>query len=121
MAKNPTRFTVRKVKCCYRNSLVAGNPITKSFEMFGIYDKGWEYDNFCCLSPFENVLKNKTQSRKFRERLFRLAEDARKAADEMNRLWESCGRPEMIKFNYWGDELQVEKTEAKCPWRRELV
>ena len=115
MAKNTTRFSVRKVKCCYRNSMLAGNPITKSWESFGIFDKGWQYDNFRGLSPFNNVLKNKMQSGKFR-RLYDSPDEAQKAADEMNRLWEACGKPDMIKFNDWGDEVKVEKTEAKCPW-----
>lgn len=115
MAKQPTRFSVRKVKCCYRNSMIAGNPITKSWESFGIFDKGWQYDNFRGLSPFNNVLKNKMQSGKFR-RLCETQEEAQKAAAEMNRLWNNCGCPEMIKFNDWGDDVKVEKTEAKCPW-----
>lgn len=115
MAKPPTRFTVRKVKCCYRNSMIAGNPITKLFEMFGIYDKGWQTDRFGGLSPFENVLKNKMQSRKFRKQLYRTEEEARKDAEEMNRLWDNCGRPEMIQFSRFGD-VKVKKTEAKCTW-----
>ena len=115
MTKTPTRFSVRKVKCCYRNAMIVGNPIEKTFERFAVYDKGWQYDNFRGLSPFNNVLKNKMQSEKFR-RLCETQEEAQKTATEMNRLWNNCGCPEMIKFNDWGHDVKVEKTEAKCPW-----
>ena len=96
MTKTPTRFSVRKVKCCYRNAMIVGNPIEKTFERFAVYDKGWQYDNF--------------------RRLCQTQEEAQKTAAEMNRLWNNCGCPEMIKFNDWGHDVKVEKTEAKCPW-----
>ena len=114
MSSKPNRFSVRKVKCCYRNSMIAGNPITHSFERFGIYDKEWNSDRFCGLSAFNNVLKNKMQSEKFR-RLYNTRKEADAAAAEMNRLWDNCGRPAMIKFSQWG-KIEVEQTEAKCPW-----
>ena len=114
MVKTPIRFTVRKVKCCYRNSMIAGNPITHSFERFGIYDKDWNNDRFRGLSAFNNVLKNKNQSGKFR-RLYDTREEADAAAAEMNRLWNECGRPAMIKFNDWG-EIKLEKMESKYSW-----
>ena len=33
------RFIVRPVKIVWRNSMIAGNPITRSFQKFGVYGK----------------------------------------------------------------------------------
>ena len=42
------RFIVKPVKIVWRNSMLAGNPISNSFKKFGIYDRNWESDRFCC-------------------------------------------------------------------------
>ena len=41
------RFIVKKVKIVWRNSMIAGNPITRSFQKFGVYDRNWQNDNYC--------------------------------------------------------------------------
>ena len=112
MTKTPTRFSVRKVKCCYRNAMIVGNPIEKTFERFAVYDKLWKNCYGCGLHYDDcKYLMNPRNGDKFR-RLSDIEEDAVKAAAEMNRLWNACGCPEMIKFNDWG-EVKLEKMEAK--------
>ena len=37
MAKK--RFIVKKVKTCWRSSMIAGNPIIRKFTKYGIYDR----------------------------------------------------------------------------------
>ena len=32
------RFIVKKVKIVWRNSMIAGNPVVRSFQKFGVYD-----------------------------------------------------------------------------------
>ena len=118
MTKTPTRFSVRKVKCCYRNAMIAGNPIEKTFERFAVYDKNWKTFGYVCGLNYDDCkyLMNPHNGAKYR-RLFDDEASANKAAIEMNRLWNACGRPEMIKFSDWG-EVKVEKTEAKYPWNQ---
>lgn len=113
MAKNHTRFSVRKVKCCYRNSMIAGNPIEKTFERFAVYDKNWKTAGYDCGLNYDDCkyLMNPHNGGKYR-RLFESEVEARKAADEMNRLWVSCQMPELIKFTNYG-EVKVEETKAK--------
>ena len=61
------RFTVKKVKIVWRNSMLAGNPIERSFTKFGIYDRNWENDRFCrCPRPGGEWATNNGQYRKYR-------------------------------------------------------
>lgn len=108
MPKTPTRFTVRKIKCCYRNSMILGNPIEKTFERFAVYDKLWKNCYGCGLHYDDcKYLMNPRNGEKFR-RLCDFEEDAVKAAAEMNQLWINCQMPDHIKFNDWGDVKIVE-------------
>ena len=62
-----SRFIVKKVKIVWRNSMLAGNPISRSFIKFGVYDRNWEYDHFCsCPRPGGEWATNNGQSRKYR-------------------------------------------------------
>lgn len=109
MPKTPTRFTVRKVKCCYRNSMIAGNPIEKTFERFAVYDKNWKTAGYDCGLNYDDCkyLMNPYNGGKYR-RLCDSEEDAVKVAAEMNQLWINCQMPDHIKFNDWGDVKIVE-------------
>lgn len=44
MAKK--RFIVKAVKTCWRSSMIAGNPITRKFIKYGVYDRDWQ-DEHC--------------------------------------------------------------------------
>ena len=41
------RFITKKVKIVWRNSMLAGNPISRSFTKFGVYDCNWQNDGYC--------------------------------------------------------------------------
>lgn len=61
------RFIVKKVKIVWRNSMLAGNPISRSFTKFGVFDRNWESDHFCCCPrPGGEWASNNGQSRKYR-------------------------------------------------------
>ena len=61
------RFTVKKVKIVWRNSMLAGNPISRSFTKFGVFDRNWESDRFCCCPrPGGEWATNNGQYRKYR-------------------------------------------------------
>ena len=113
MAKTPIRFSVRKVKCCYRNSMIFGNPIEKTFERFAVYDKNWKTAGYDCGLDYDDskYLINPYNGGKYR-RLFESEDEAYRAADEMNHLWINCQMPELIKFTGYGD-VKVEETKAK--------
>ena len=50
------RFIVKPVKIVWRNSMIAGNPITRSFQKFGVYDRNWQNDNYCwCQTQVANL------------------------------------------------------------------
>ena len=60
------RFIVRPVKIVWRNSMIAGNPITRSFQKFGVYDRNWQNDNYCwCPNPGGKFVSD-WQARKYR-------------------------------------------------------
>lgn len=61
------RFIVKKVKIVWRNSMLAGNPISHAFTKFGVFDRNWESDHFCrCPRPGGEWPSNNGQSRKYR-------------------------------------------------------
>ena len=61
------RFLVKKVKIVWRNSMLAGNPISRSFTKFGVFDRNWESDDFCrCPRPGGEWASNNGQARKYR-------------------------------------------------------
>lgn len=61
------RFIVKPVKIVWRNSMLAGNPIERSFKKFGVFDRNWENDRFCCCPrPGGEWTSNNGQSRKYR-------------------------------------------------------
>ena len=61
------RFIVKKVKIVWRNSMLAGNPIERSFTKFGVFDRNQENDRFCyCPRPGGEWATNNGQSRKYR-------------------------------------------------------
>lgn len=80
------RFCVKKVKIVWRNSMIAGNPIVRSFQKFGVYDRCWQNDRYCW-SPrpcgeftsreaghkYRNVFDEKSKADKFADMLNRLA------------------------------------------------
>ena len=61
------RFIVKKVKIVWRNSMLAGNPISRSFTKFGVFDRNWKSDHFCCCPrPGGEWATNNGQYRKYR-------------------------------------------------------
>ena len=80
------RFIVKKVKIVWRNSMLAGNPISRSFTKFGVFDRNWESDSWCsCPRPGGEWATNNGQARKYRI----VVDDEAKAqriAEKMNEL-----------------------------------
>ena len=94
------RFIVKKVKIVWRNSMLAGNPISRSFTKFGVFDRNWESDNFCrCPRPGGEWASNNGQARKYRIVVDDEAK-AKRIAEKMNELvgLVSDGRDCMIDF-----------------------
>ena len=60
------RFIVKPVKIVWRNSMTAGNPITRSFQKFGVYDRNWQNDNYCWCSNPGGQFVSDWQARKYR-------------------------------------------------------
>ena len=80
------RFIVKKVKIVWRNSVLAGNPISRSFTKFGVFDRNWESDHFCrCPQPGGEWASNNGQSRKYRIVVDDEAK-AKRIATKMNEL-----------------------------------
>ena len=94
------RFIVKKVKIVWRNSMLAGNPISRSFMKFGVFDRNWESDDFChCPSPSGEWASNSGQAHKYRIVVDNEAK-AKRIAEKMNELvgHVSGGRVCMIDF-----------------------
>lgn len=104
MAKK--RFITRKVKTCWRNSMIAGNPITRTFEKYAVEDREWMNDRFSGLSFHESFVNRNTNTRKFR-RLCDSKEEAEKIAEQMNTLCLSLGNPKAINFSKYGDKIEI--------------
>ena len=80
------RFIVKKVKIVWRNSMIAGNPISRSFTKFGVFDRNWESDDFCrCPRPGGEWASNNGQARKYRIVIDDEAK-AKRIAEKMNEL-----------------------------------
>ena len=80
------RLIVKKVKIVWRNSMIAGNPISRSFTKFGVFDRNWESDNFCrCPRPGGEWASNNGQARKYRIVVDDEAK-AKRIAEKMNEL-----------------------------------
>lgn len=80
------RFIVKKVKIVWRNSMIAGNPISRSFTKFGVFDRNWESDDFCrCPRPGGEWASNNGQARKYRIVVDDEAK-AKRIAEKMNEL-----------------------------------
>ncbi len=80
------RFIVKKVTVVWRNSMIAGNPVTHRFQKFGVYDRNWENDHYCCCPrPGGEWATNNGQYRKYRIVVDDEAK-AQKLADKFNNL-----------------------------------
>ena len=79
------RFIVKPVKIVWRNSMLAGNPISCSFTKFGVFDRNWQNDGYCfCPNPGGSFVRD-WQARKYR--LVLDEEDkAKRIADKLNEL-----------------------------------
>lgn len=93
------RFIVKKVAIVWRNSMIAGNPITRRFEKFGVYDRNWQNDPYCwSLNPGGEFVSD------WQAHKYRLVLDdkdmAQKVADKMNKLLEARQPVKRIKFRF---------------------
>ena len=112
------RFIVKPVKIVWRNSMIAGNPITRSFKKFGVYDCNWKNDHFCsCPYPGGEWTTHNGQARKYRVVID--DEDLAKAvASKMNSLLQMVPNAKCIEFNgisSWlksADEITIKKVEC---------
>lgn len=93
-----SRFIVKPVKIVWRNSMLAGNPISRSFTKFGVFDRNWKYDHYCrCPRPGGEWATNNGQSRKYR--LVIDEEDkAKRITSKLNELATAIG----------GEECEIE-------------
>ena len=115
------RFIVKNVKIVWRNSMLVGNPVERSFQKFGVYDRNWQEDPYCaCPRPGGEWATNNGQSRKFRV----VVDDhelALKIASKLNDLFAKVPNAKIIDFNgltsWMRKDEDVEKItvkEIKC-------
>ena len=111
------RFIVEPVKIVWRNSMIAGNPVVRSFQKFGVYDRNWQNDPYCrCSNPGGSFVSD-WQARKYRCVVDNM-ELAEKIADRMNLLLSSVPDAKIIDFNgisHWlksADEITIKKVEC---------
>ena len=111
MAKK--RFIVKKVKTCWRSSMIAGNPIIRTFTKYGVYDRDWQNDPFYCFLAPQFVSRYSCNERKFRIVLDD-KETAQKVADKMNTLFESIPGCKCIDFQFSScDPIEVAVRSSK--------
>ena len=105
MAKK--RFIVKEVKTCWRSSMIVGNPITRKFTTYGVYDRDWQNEQCYCFHAPEFVSRGS-----FNEKKFRIVLDDKEAAqavaDKMNELFESIPGCKHIDFQFsLNDPIEV--------------
>lgn len=103
------RFIVKPVKIVWRNSQIAGNPVVRSFEKFGVYDSNWQNDPYCWCSDPGGKFVSDWQARKYRCVVDSI-ELAEKIADRMNLLLSSVPDAKRIDFN----GVSRYTTDANC-------
>ena len=92
------RFIVKPVKIVWRNSMIAGNPITRSFKKFGIYDRNWQEDRYChCPRPC-GEFTTQMASRKYRV-VVDNEELAKQIAEKLEALFRSVPNAKQIAFD----------------------
>ena len=110
------RFIVKKVKVVWRNSMLAGNPIERSFVKFGVYDRNWQEDRYCCCPrPGGEWATNNGQNRKYRV-VVDDEEVAKKVAARLEELLAMVPGTKRIDFNgltSWMRADSVEKISIK--------
>ena len=107
------RFIVKKVKIVWRNSMIAGNPITRSFTKFGVFDRNWENDRYCCCPrPGGEFATNNGQWRKYRV----IVDDeavAKKIAEKLESLLKMVPGTKQIDFNGLSTWISSDETIEK--------
>lgn len=92
------RFIVKPVKIVWRNSMISGNPVVRSFQKFGVYDCNWQNDPYCWCSDPGGSFVQLWQARKYRCVVDNM-ELAEKIADHMNLLLSSVPDAKIIDFS----------------------
>lgn len=99
------RFTVRRKTFVHRNSMIAGSPVTKRFQMFCIADRNWKDENKCLsFRGYQSATHMALASRELRA-AFTNDIDAKAVCRKMNELDIEHGSPKSISFNCdnaWG-------------------
>lgn len=105
------RFTIRKKTFVYRNSMLAGNPISKRFQMFCIFDRNWENERKCLsFRGYENSRCGQRMTGSYELRAaFKNETKAKELCAKMNEETVKLGNPRSISFNVdntwdWFDE-----------------
>ena len=112
------RFIVKPVKIVWRNSMLAGNPISRTFKKFGVYDRNWQEDRYCCCPrPGGEWATNNGQCHKYRV-VVDNEELAKSIAERMNALLQTAPNVQKIDFNgisSWindANEITIKKIEC---------
>lgn len=88
-----SRFIVKPVKIVWRNSMLAGNPISRSFTKFGVYDRNWQNDGYCwCPNPDGSFVQD------WQARMYRIVvnekDKAKRITSKLNELATAIGGEE---------------------------
>ena len=92
------RFIVKPVKIVWRHSMMAGNPVVKSFQKFGVYDSNWQNDPYCwCPNPGGQFLAL------WHARKYHIVVDneelAKKIAEKLETLYRNVPNAKQIAFD----------------------
>ena len=98
--------------------MIAGNPITRSFQKFGVYDRNWKEDWYCsCPRPCGEWATNNGQSRKYRV-VVDNEELAKQIAEKLETLSRNVPNAKRIAFegiSSWmtdADSITIKKVEC---------
>lgn len=113
--KSMKRFTIRKKTFVYRNSMIAGSPVTKRFQMFCIFDRNWENERKCLsFRGYENTQYGQRVRSSYELRAaFKNGDKAKELCAQMNEESVKLGNPRSISFNcdnawdWFDDKLEV--------------
>lgn len=95
------RFTIRRKTFVYRNSMIAGNPISKRFQMFCIFARYWENERKCLsFRGYENSQYGQCMTGSYELRAA-IKDEARakELCAKMNEEYAKLGNPRSISFN----------------------
>ena len=97
--------------------MIAGNPITRSFQKFGVYDCNWQNDNYCWCPNLGGKFVSDWQARKYRV-VVDNEELAKQIAEKLETLYRNVPNTKRIAFdgisNWMTDVDSITVKKVEC-------